>query len=241
MNAAGDAGRPEQHQSHFTPKERFGYQLRLLRKDHGYRTQKLAAEFLGCSQTTISHAENGRAVPSERVVTEWDRALDAAGLLLALYEDIVADAREQQRRAADDHRDPADAPNYPISGDASEWVCDVTIPDGTVMKPMQPFTKVWRVRNAGSVPWVGRYLQRQGSTGSVGQIHTLRATPVPDTLPGETVDLSVDCRAHVLEGSSIAYFKFANAAGHLFFPTMYGAGIVLEIQVRGIIEASAGL
>ena len=33
------------------------------------------------------------------------------------------------------------------------FVKDVTIPDGTVMKPGQTFTKEWRFKNVGAVPW----------------------------------------------------------------------------------------
>lgn len=227
------SGRPEKSNSHLTPRERFGYQLRVLRKSKGYRTQAEAATRLGCSQTTISHAERGLTVPSERVVIGWDHNLDAGGLLLALYEDILADDREKRGRTIEERvASSVDASGYPLDGDASEWVCDVTIPDGTVMAPMHPFIKIWRVRNSGSVPWVGRYLRRQGSTGAVGQIHSPRSTPVPDTAPGETVDLRVECRAHVLAGSSIAYFKFADADGRLFFPDRYGAGVILEIRVE---------
>jgi len=30
---------------------------------------------------------------------------------------------------------------------------DITIPDGTVLRPGQPFTKIWRVRNSGTDAW----------------------------------------------------------------------------------------
>ncbi|MGN7132522.1 NBR1-Ig-like domain-containing protein [Rhodococcoides corynebacterioides] len=243
MNAAR-SGRPKEPRLHLTSRQRFGHQLYLLRRAKGCATQRQAAQLLDCSQPTISNAERGLTVPSERVVVEWDRTLDADGLLHALYEDVVADDREKQLHqtsAASRGNAAADQPIRPIPGDASEFVCDVTIPDGTLMTPLQKFTKIWRVRNAGEVPWSDRYLQRQGSTGSVGQVHSPRATPVPDTDPGELVDLTVDCRAHVLEGSSIAYFKFADAKGHLFFPDRYGAGVVLEIRVHGTLDAYKNL
>ena len=35
----------------------------------------------------------------------------------------------------------------------AEFVRDVTIPDGTVMRPNQSFTKTWRYRNIGNGPW----------------------------------------------------------------------------------------
>lgn len=35
----------------------------------------------------------------------------------------------------------------------SRFIRDVTILDGTIMAPSTPFTKVWRMRNCGSVAW----------------------------------------------------------------------------------------
>lgn len=37
------------------------------------------------------------------------------------------------------------------------FITDVTIPDGTVISPGQPFTKTWRLQNAGSCTWDSRY------------------------------------------------------------------------------------
>src|ERR1700704_1212338 len=39
--------------------------------------------------------------------------------------------------------------------DAATFVSDVTIADGTVMKPGQSFTKTWRISNSGSTTWKG--------------------------------------------------------------------------------------
>lgn len=35
----------------------------------------------------------------------------------------------------------------------SRFISDVNIVDGTVMGPSTPFTKIWRIRNNGSVVW----------------------------------------------------------------------------------------
>lgn len=35
----------------------------------------------------------------------------------------------------------------------SRFVLDVNVIDGTVMMPSTPFTKIWRMRNNGTVPW----------------------------------------------------------------------------------------
>ncbi|MET9021421.1 hypothetical protein ABZV93_15665 [Actinopolymorpha sp. NPDC004070] len=52
---------------------------------------------------------------------------------------------------------------------------------------------------------------------AVGQVATPRLTPIPDTEPGD-VDISVPCKAHIILGTSVAHFKFADADGHLYSP-----------------------
>ena len=36
---------------------------------------------------------------------------------------------------------------------AFKWIADVTVPDGTVMKPGEIFLKVWQIENTGTCPW----------------------------------------------------------------------------------------
>merc|ERR1719230_2432094 len=36
---------------------------------------------------------------------------------------------------------------------AARFVRDVSIFDGTQMEPHMPFTKIWRLKNVGEVPW----------------------------------------------------------------------------------------
>ncbi|MFE3259446.1 NBR1-Ig-like domain-containing protein [Nocardia sp. NPDC059091] len=190
------------------------------------------AEAAGCSATTIGQAERGQHVPSEALVQVWDAALDANNILNAHYEDLRYEQRERRRRAS--YRTPAvAAPAYPLPGDRTEWIADVTIPDGTLMSPGQTFTKVWRIQNAGTVNWNERYLKRIGALGGVGQVSTPRLTPIPETPAGQEVDIALACKAHMLEGSSVAHFKMSDRDGHLFFPTSNPAGIVLSITVVG--------
>jgi len=54
----------------------------------------------------------------------------------------------------------ANTPTQNILGDAcnsSTFLSDVTIPDGTEMKPGQEFTKVWQVKNSGTCTWDSGY------------------------------------------------------------------------------------
>src|SRR6185295_11416560 len=48
------------------------------------------------------------------------------------------------------------APATASLGDAcnnSVFVADITIPDGSVLKPGEDFTKIWRIQNTGNCRW----------------------------------------------------------------------------------------
>lgn len=209
---------------------RLGAALRQLRKLNGLTQAELAAA-VDCSHPTVSQMERGRHTPSEDLVRAWDERLGGAGVLVSLYEELLEERRHARRRRAVTGR--ADTPKEPrpIPGDASEFIADVTIPDGTLMAPGERFIKTWRIHNVGTVSWRGRHLARLGPAGAEGQVSTPPQVPIPDTEPGEVVDVSVPCRAHVLAGSSQAHFKMADEDGRFYFPDRYSAGLVLAITV----------
>jgi hypothetical protein len=103
-------------------------------------------------------------------------------------------------------------------GDVSEFVADVTVPDGTPVPAGSRFVKTWELRNAGSVGWIGRYLVRSGSFGSPDQCRTPDRVPVPYTAPGEHVRISVDVQAPPSAGHCQVYWKMADSEGHLLLP-----------------------
>lgn len=82
-------------------------------------------------------------------------------------------------------------PNAPCTYRAT-FLGDVTIPDGTVISPGQPFRKTWRLRNDGTCAW--------GSNAVVHSITNINnnsfGAPVmlamPSVPPGGVVDLSLD-------------------------------------------------
>lgn len=104
------------------------------------------------------------------------------------------------------------------AGDASEFVADVTVPDGSEVAAGSTFVKIWEFRNAGSVGWVGRYLVRAGSFGNPGECATLDRVPVPQTAPGERVRVSVEVRAPDRPGHCQVYWKMADEHGHILLP-----------------------
>jgi hypothetical protein len=95
---------------------------------------------------------------------------------------------------------------------ASTFVSDVTIPDGTVMSPGQSFTKTWQIMNSGSASWSGYNLgfvdgAQMGAPSSVS---------VPITPPGATVDISVPMTAPKDAGSHQGNWQMRTANGEFF-------------------------
>ncbi|TDD82869.1 hypothetical protein E1293_15775 [Actinomadura darangshiensis] len=105
-----------------------------------------------------------------------------------------------------------------ISGDRSVFVADVTIPDGTAVKVGQRFVKTWEVRNAGSVAWHDRYLQRADLPADNGTCLTPGKVRVPDTAAGRHVRISVHVMAPSRPGSCWVGWKMVDGRGQQFLP-----------------------
>jgi uncharacterized protein YkwD len=86
---------------------------------------------------------------------------------------------------------------------------DVTIPDDTRVTAGETFTKTWRFKNTGTCHWSGYTINflagdRMGAPDSA---------PVPDTVAGSSVDVSLDLTAPTADGSYSAYFTLKTADG----------------------------
>jgi len=202
-----------------------GHQLRYLRQSAGM-TLVEAARQLRATKGHLSNIERGRDRPGLAIVAFYEERFNGDGQAFGLYVESVTSWRPRQRQPI------ASRPRYPIPGDGSTFVADITVPDGTIMPPFFIFQKVWRVRNSGTVPWIGRWLVREGVPGGYGVPRSPYRVPIPDTQPGEEVDLVVPVQAQALEGSSQAHWKMKDADGWEYFPDRYPAGIVLSIVVR---------
>jgi hypothetical protein len=123
----------------------------------------------------------------------------------------------------------SDRAQRPIPGDDSQLVADVTVPDGTVLHPGQPFLKVWELRNDGTVAWHNRYLQRMPGL-SFGACSAPGRTPVPSTPPGHTVLVSVVARASNQPDHCKVYWKMVDKQGREYFPGLRPA--YFEVIVR---------
>ncbi|XVU28002.1 NBR1-Ig-like domain-containing protein [Actinoplanes sp. CA-054009] len=110
--------------------------------------------------------------------------------------------------------------------DDSQFEGDITIPDGTVVPPNSQFTKVWRLRNSGSVVWANRFLARANEQ----SCQAPDLVPIPQTAPGQTVDVAVSVRTPATPGRCKIYWKMADEQGRTYFPLK--RPIFLDVLVR---------
>lgn len=87
---------------------------------------------------------------------------------------------------------------------------DVTIPDGTILAAGESFLKTWRLKNLGTCPWDAGYslVFLAGERMSAPD-----ALPLAVTLPGETVDISVQLTAPLVKGMYIGVYSLRNPLG----------------------------
>ena len=98
------------------------------------------------------------------------------------------------------------------------FVQDVAVPDGTELMPGESFTKVWRVRSSGCMPWEAgtRWVfvsgERMGAPDGVA---------VPDTPPGGTADIAVPMQAPTIPGTYKGYWQMQTPGGRRFGDRIY--------------------
>jgi transcriptional regulator with XRE-family HTH domain len=204
------------------PRSVLGWTMQKTRIANDW-TGKRVAQAFGCSPAHISRVEQGHTRPSRALVHFYEDAFGADGLLLSLLE--VVDHSAEQGRRRGESRDLRAVP-----GDASEFIDD-TIPHGTLLRRGEIFTKTWRVRNSGSVRWIGRRLERQGPLTGPGLITSSRFCPVPDAKPGSMISIEHKLKSPGYACSSIAYFKMVDADGMLCFPDSYQLGLDVLVRV----------
>jgi hypothetical protein len=209
------------------PRSLLGWTMRQMRVSCG-RSVTATAQRFGCSPSHITRAELGQARPSRDLVEFYEQQFEGDGLLPSLMEVVEHHAEQARRRAA---RSATAAPRT-AAGDASEFV-DSRLALGTLFRPGETFSEIWRIQNVGSVPWTGRQLERQGPRAGPGLIGSARLYPIPDTAPGEIATIQARFTAPTYDCSSIAYFKMVAADGHLSFPDTYQVGLDVLILVRG--------
>ncbi len=119
----------------------------------------------------------------------------------------------------------------------ADFVGDVTVPDNTILQLSQPFTKTWRLRNAGTCTWTTSY--HLVFTGG-DQLHAAASVAMPiNVAPGQTVDVSVNMVAPDLAGHYEGLWQLQSADGKIFGVGSTAAHI--WVRIRAIPPAFASV
>ena len=110
--------------------------------------------------------------------------------------------------------------------DNAVMIADVTVPDNAPMSKGQKFTKTWRFMNNGNCSWSGYTI----AFAAGDRMSSPDTAPVPQTAPGETVDVSVELTAPSVDGSYTGFFELRNASGQTL-----GIGIEQTFWVKILI------
>jgi hypothetical protein len=93
--------------------------------------------------------------------------------------------------------------------DGAVLLRDVTIPDETVLKTGEKFTKTWEFQNMGTCPWLNYTLKFAAGD----QMSAPLSAPIALTLPDTKVEISVDLVAPATPGKYTGYFTLNNVDG----------------------------
>lgn len=112
--------------------------------------------------------------------------------------------------------------------DDSMFVGDITMPDGHIVGTEQRFTKIWEIENNGLTIWENRFLI-EDNPGISGLVPDMTLVPIPKTMPGEKVRVSVTLTAPELPASCESYWKMVDEHGTYCFP--YKFGLICRVKV----------
>ena len=96
-------------------------------------------------------------------------------------------------------------------------VQDLSIPDGTILKPGQQFTKTWRVQNNGTCDWENYKLVFVRGNLMGGNSPSL----LPKVSAGSTHDLSLELFAPSYHGDYSGYWQIQSDKGSLIGPELH--------------------
>ncbi|KAL9996333.1 putative PB1 domain, Zinc finger, ZZ-type, UBA-like superfamily, immunoglobulin-like protein [Helianthus debilis subsp. tardiflorus] len=99
----------------------------------------------------------------------------------------------------------------------SRFILDVNVLDGTIMAPFTAFTKIWRMRNNGTVIWPhGSQLQWIGGDRLSNSDFVDVEIPVDGLPVDKELDIAVDFTAPELPGRYVSYWRMASPSGQKF-------------------------
>lgn len=115
----------------------------------------------------------------------------------------------------------------PVPCYASLFVTDVTIPDKTVLKPLQRFTKIWRIQNSGTCKWTKGFGLVYFNGAQLSGVPAYFSSNDPVILPGMQVDIPIHMIAPEKKGQYYSEWIMVDADGKSF-----GYPVYVMIEVR---------
>lgn len=163
----------------------------------------------------------GAVALASAVIGTW------AVALIVVDRDSGKDAMEEYGNRSKAALSPADCPVQATNpaaapprhkGDAANFVADITLPDCTRVGAGQNITKVWRLKNSGTVAWDGYSLRRLDLPQKADDCQTISEVPIADTEPGHAVDVRTDITTPRKPGLCYVRFKMVDGSGKVAFP-----------------------
>ncbi len=98
----------------------------------------------------------------------------------------------------------------------SKYINDITIPDGTILKPGEKFEKIWRMQNTGTCRWDEGFVFQGWSPETFnGQPHLIRKLN-QFVEAGAVVDIGIDMRAPYNAGNHVSHWSWYDDSGNQF-------------------------
>lgn len=120
---------------------------------------------------------------------------------------------------------PTNPPPPEACKDDSDFVADITVPDGTEFPSNAAFTKTWRLRNSGNCTWGAGYLYVRISGPEMGAPPSVALPAV--VKPGEDINISVNLVAPADAGTYRSRWQLQQPGGERF-----GTRPFVEIVVK---------
>ncbi|MER6943961.1 NBR1-Ig-like domain-containing protein [Nonomuraea sp. NPDC000554] len=204
--------------------DRLGHDLEETEREWRERWERAKAVPDSAADDTAAITSNDQPAPAPSPKpARWNRAL-VGGLAAAAI--IMAGSTFFYLTTNTGQDAPPAAPTASAPArDDSEFVGDVTYPDGSKVRQGLPFTKVWRIRNTGTTTWEGRHLARINA----GPCRSPKTVAIPPTPPGQTADIAVKVQAPDKPGNCRIYWKMTDAQGQELFP--HKRPVFLDVRV----------
>jgi hypothetical protein len=111
----------------------------------------------------------------------------------------------------------APTPTIECSNDA-KFISDLSVPDGTHLRPGTVFTKTWQVRNTGNCAWtIDHQLKFIGGA----PLNTVSVNLPQSVIVSATLDLSIVLTAPTTAGNYNVRWRLFAADGAPFGPTLF--------------------